>query len=113
MGERYRVNTKILEALPQSLLLLVLCELALVACHQNETATPLVARLQAAGSGDLSDASTNSIHQWLQQHEELALLTKKDCLRIMDSAEKPANWGDTTEGRVCTAALNTSFFHKY
>jgi hypothetical protein len=107
------VNTKILAAVPQSLLLLVLCELAMVGCRQKETATPLVARLEAAGSGDLTDATTDSIQQWLQQHEELALLTKKDCLRIMDSAAKPANWGDTTEGRVCTAALGTYFFHKY
>jgi hypothetical protein len=107
------VNRKILEAVPQRLLLLVLCELALAGCHQKETATPLVARLEAAGSGDLSAASTDSIQQWLQQHEELALSTKKDCQRIMDSAAKPANWGDTTEGRVCTAALNTYFFHKY
>jgi len=102
-----------LEAVPQSLLLLVLWELAMVGCRRKETETPLVVRLEAAGSGDLSDATTNSIHQWLQQHEELALLTKKDCLRIMDSATKPANWGDTTEGRVCAAALTTYFFHKY
>ena len=107
------MNRKTLEAVPQSLLLLVLCELPLAGCHQKESATPLVARLEAAGSGDLATATTNSIYQWLQQHEELALLTKKDCLRIMDSAAKPANWGDTTEGRVCTAALNTSFYHKY
>ena len=68
------------EAVPQSLLLLVLCELTLVGCRQKETATPLVARLEAAGSGDLSAATTNSIYQWLEQHEQLALLTKKDCL---------------------------------
>jgi len=28
----------------------------MVGCRQNETATPLVARLEAAGSGDLSAA---------------------------------------------------------
>jgi hypothetical protein len=107
------VNRKIFEVVRQSLLLLVLCELALVGCRQKEMATPLVARLESAGSGDLSAATTSSIHQWLQQHEQLALSTKKDCLRIMDSATKPANWGDTTEGRVCTAALSTSFYHNY
>lgn len=107
------MNAKILEAVPRSLLLLVLCELARVGFRQKETATPVVARLEAVGSGDLSDASTDSIHQWLQHHEELPLFAKKDSLRIMDSAATPANWGDTTAGRVCAATLTTYFFHKY
>ena len=87
------MHRKIFEAVPQVLLLLVLCELVLVGCHQKEAATPLVARLEAAGSGDLSAATTNSIQQWLQQHEQLALLTKKDCQRIYGFGRKTGELG--------------------
>ena len=69
----------------------------LVGCREEEARTPLVRRLEAAGAGDLSRASVNSIQQWLQQHEDLALQTKRDCERVQASGAGPANWGDTTE----------------
>ena len=83
----------------------------LVGCHKKEPPSAIVQKLETAGAGDLSAASVNSIQQWLQQHEELALQVKKDCDQIRKSGATQANWVDTTEGRVCTAAVNTSFYH--
>ena len=85
----------------------------LVGCTKKEPPSPIVQKLEAAGAGDLSAASVNSIQQWLQQHEQLALQVKKDCEQVRKSGNTPANWGDTTEGRVCTAAANTSFYHPF
>ena len=73
----------------------------------------MVDRLEGAGAGDLSTASIHSIQQWLQQHEDLALEVKKECERVRKSGNATANWGGTTEGRVCTAAANTSFYHPF
>jgi hypothetical protein len=85
----------------------------LVGCEKKEPPSAIVQKLEAAGAGDLSSASVNSIQHWLQQHEDLALQAKRDCEQIRKSGATRANWGDSTEGRVCTAAANTSFYHPY
>lgn len=85
----------------------------LAGCEKKEPQSALVQRVEAAGAGDLSSASVSSIQQWLQQHEELAVDVKKDCDQIKKSGTTNATWGDSTEGRVCTAAANTSFYHPY
>src|SRR5262249_27889801 len=97
----------------QGLCCVVICTGLLVGCQKKEPPSALVQRLEAAGAGDLSGASVNSIHQWLQQHEQLAVQAKKDCDQIRKSGNTSANWDDTAEGRVCTAAANTSFYHPY
>ena len=91
----------------------VICAGLLVGCHKKEPPSPIVQRVEAAGAGDVSAASVNSIQQWLQQHQNLALQTKKDCDQIRKSGNTQAAWADTTEGRVCTAAANTSFYQPY
>ena len=91
--------------------LIFLCLLA--GCTKKQPPSAIVQRVEAGGAGDLSGASVNSIQQWLQQHEDLALQVKKDCDQIRKSGTTPADWGDSTEGRVCTAAANTSFYHPY
>lgn len=89
------------------------CASILVGCEKKEPPSALVQKLEAAGAGNLSVASVNSIQQWLQQHEDLALQVKKDCEQIRNAGSTQADWGHTTEGRVCTAAANTSFYHPY
>ena len=91
----------------------VVCAGLLVGCQKKEPPSAIVQKLETAGAGDLCAASVNSIQQWLQQHEELALQVKKDCDEIVISGTTKANWADTTEGRICTAARYTSFFHPY
>jgi outer membrane murein-binding lipoprotein Lpp len=85
----------------------------LAGCSKKEPPSAIVQKLEAAGAGGMSGASVNSIQQWLQQHEEVALQLKKDCEQIRKSGTTSADWGDSTEGRVCTAAANTSFYHPY
>jgi hypothetical protein len=85
----------------------------LIGCRKKEPSSAIVQKLEAAGAGNLSVASVNSIQQWLQQRQELALQVKKDCDQVRKSGSTPANWGDTTEGRVCTAAANTSLYQPF
>src|SRR5258708_2020016 len=75
-------------------------------CRKVEPPSPIVKRVEDAGSGDLSKTSTKSINDWFNKHQELAKEIKKECLEVKDS--KPANWRDTTEGRVCSAAISST-----
>lgn len=78
-----------------------------VGCQQAEPPSAIVQRAQDAGAGDLSTASTDSIRQWLGQHRPVAIEIDKMCAPVRGNA--PANWGDTTEGRLCTAARQLAF----
>ena len=75
-------------------------------CKKAEPPSPIVKKVEDTGSGELSQATTKSIYDWFNKHQELAREIKKDCLQVKDS--KPANWGDTTEGRVCSAAISST-----
>ena len=71
-------------------------------CKKPEPPSPIVKKVEDTGSGDLSQATTNSINDWFNKHQDLAKEIKKVCLQVQDA--KPASWRDTTEGRVCSAA---------
>ena len=75
-------------------------------CKKVEPPSPIVKRLEDAGAGDLSNASKESIEQWFRQHREVAKEIRQDCSRV--KATKPADWGETTEGRVCQAVASAS-----
>src|SRR5260221_3035124 len=77
-----------------------------VGCKKAEPPSPIVKKVEDAGSGDLSQASTKSITEWFNKHQDLAREIKKECLQVKDA--KPANWRDTTEGRVCSAAISSA-----
>lgn len=77
-------------------------------CKKVEPPSPIVKKLQDAGAGDLSNASKESIEQWFRQHREIAKEIRQDCNRVKGT--KPADWGDTTEGRVCQAVASASVF---
>jgi hypothetical protein len=78
-----------------------------VGCQQAEPPSAIVQRAQDAGAGDLSTASTDSVRQWLGQHRPIAVEIDKMCAPVRGNT--PANWGDTTEGRLCTAARQLAF----
>lgn len=82
---------------------------AMCACKKTEPASAIVRRVEAAGAGDLSSASFDSIEQWFLKHQDVGWQTKKECMPIQDKA--PAGWADTTEGRVCRAAIAASVFN--
>jgi hypothetical protein len=77
-----------------------------VGCKKAEPPSPIVKKVEDSGSGDLSQASTKSIYDWFNNHQDLASEIKKECLEVKDS--KPANWRDTTEGRVCSTAISST-----
>ena len=94
---------------PNNLLVVsLLMGIILGGCKKVEPPSPIVKKVQDAGAGDVSNASKESIEQWFRQHRDLAKEIGQDCSRV--KATKPADWGDTTEGRVCNAAASVSVF---
>jgi hypothetical protein len=81
-----------------------------VGCKKTEPPSPIVKKLEDAGAGDLSNSSSDDIARWMSHHwsdrKEVILEVKETCLAMRDS--KPANWQETTEGRVCKAAYGAS-----
>ena len=83
----------------------------LTSCQKKEPASEIVKRVEAAGAGDVSSASRQSLEQWFKQHSDIAQETRKACEKVKP-AVADANWGDSTEGRVCAAAASAMFFHQ-
>jgi hypothetical protein len=77
-------------------------------CTALEPPSPIVRKLEAAGAGDLKIASADSIQQWLGPRRELAIEVENMCKAVRPKAA--AKWGDTTEGRVCSASAQLVFF---
>jgi hypothetical protein len=77
-------------------------------CKKVEPPSQIVKKIQDAGAGDVSNASKESIEQWFRLHRDLAKQVGQDCNRVKST--KPADWGDTTEGRVCQAAASVAVF---
>jgi hypothetical protein len=81
--------------------------IALAACT-HEPPSEIVKKVEEAGAGNLAAASTDSIVQWFRQNAAVANEVKALCAPIRASA--PANWSDSTEGRVCQAASIATVF---
>ena len=82
--------------------------IGMVGCLERpEARSAIVQKAQASGAGHLSGASNDSIRQWLGQHRSLAVEIERMCAGVRANA--PANWGDTTEGRLCAAAHQLAF----
>jgi hypothetical protein len=75
-------------------------------CKKAEPPSPIVKKVEDAGSGDLSQASTKAISDWFNKHQDLAKEIKKECSDVQNS--KLADWRDTREGRVCSAAVSST-----
>ena len=85
-----------------SIRLLVLV-VVFVGCKKAEPPSPIVKMMEDAGSGDVWKTSDEGITRWLDQHKAVLLEVKKKCIEVRAS-NPPANWSDTTEGRVCANA---------
>jgi len=83
--------------------------LLMCSCKKTEPPSAIVQKVEAAGAGDLSSASADSIEQWFLKHQDVAWETKKACMPIRATA--PAAWKETTEGRVCEAAISANVFN--
>jgi len=81
---------------------IVVLLIAMTGCSGCKRPSTIVAKAEAAGAGDLSSASTGAIQSWLERHRAVAHEVNRMCAAVRDNA--PADWADTTEGRLCAAA---------
>jgi len=81
-------------------ILILVCAVGFVGCKKAEPPSPIVKMMEDAGSGDVSKTSDEGITRWLDQHKPVLLEVKKKCIEVRAS-NPPANWSETTEGRVC------------
>ena len=97
--------------MPISRWMALLCVAGLVilsGCTASEPPSPIVQKLEAAGSGDLKSASADAIQQWLGPRRDLAIEVENMCKPARQNAA--AKWADTTEGRICAASSQLTFF---
>ena len=81
----------------------------LLAGCTREPPSEIVQKVEAAGAGNLSAASQQSLEHWFRQHADFAVEVRDQCRPIREKA--PATWSATTEGRVCNAASVASVFN--
>jgi hypothetical protein len=78
------------------------------ACGQSEPRSAIVQTVEQAGSGDLSKTSTVAMQQWLATRREVAIQVEGMCKPVREQAS--VAWVDTTEGRLCSASRQVTFF---
>ena len=80
----------------------------LFACSRPEPKSAIVERAEQAGSGGLAAVSKDSMREWLGKHKEMAYQVDQVCKPVRQKAT--AQWADSTEGRLCTAARELAFW---
>jgi hypothetical protein len=80
--------------------------LGTVACTQEQPQqrSTIVERVKQAGAGDVASASAFSLDDWMSKHRDLAVEVDKMCVPAREKGD--AQWGNTTEAKVCVAARN-------
>jgi flagellar basal body rod protein FlgF len=73
-----------------------------------EPKSPIVAKVEQAGSGNLAAVSKDGIREWLDKHKDVAYQVDEMCKPVRQKAT--AQWAESTEGRLCTAARELAFF---
>jgi len=73
-----------------------------------EPKSPIVAKVEQAGSGNLAAVSKDGIREWLGKHKDVAYQADEMCKPVRQKAT--AQWAESTEGRLCTAARELAFF---
>ena len=71
-------------------------------CSRQEASSPIVERVERAGSGSLTAVSKDGMREWLGKHKDMAYQADEMCKPIRVNAT--AQWADSTEGRLCAAA---------
>ena len=74
----------------------------LFACSRPEPRSPIVEKVEQAGSGNLAAVSKDGMREWLGKHKDVASQADEMCKPIRVNAT--AQWADSTEGRLCAAA---------
>jgi hypothetical protein len=87
---------------------LLLLQLAGCTAKQEEPASPIIQTAEKAGSGDLTNSSTQAMEQWLGKHRPVSDTIEGMCKPVRQTAN--AQWADSTEGRLCSASHDLAFF---
>jgi hypothetical protein len=87
---------------------LLLLQLAGCTAKQEEPASPIIQSAEKAGSGDLSNSSAQAMEQWLGKHRTVSDTIEGMCKPVRQTAN--AQWAESTEGRLCSAAHDLAFF---
>ena len=80
----------------------------LSACSRPEPRSAIVGKVEQAGSGNLAAVSKDGMREWLGKHKDLAYQVDEMCKPVRQKAT--AQWAESTEGRLCTAARELAFF---
>lgn len=96
------------EMLRKNFLLASTAFLLLVSCAP-EPHSLIVDYAEKAGAGNLMAASAQSMQEWLAKHKDVATQLDKMCEPVRLNAI--ADWSQSTEGRLCTAARSQAFFN--
>jgi hypothetical protein len=80
-----------------------------VGCSR-EPDSAIVQRVDSAGAGSVRKVSDAALLDWFQKHQEVGQEVRKSCSQVVAS-NPPANWADTSEGRVCRLAQAASAFY--
>jgi hypothetical protein len=75
-------------------------------CKRPEQRSEIVEAVKQAGAADVESASAFSVDDWMRKHRDVAVRIENMCQPLRERAD--AQWGDTTEGKVCTAARNSA-----
>ena len=85
--------------------LLLLSAIVLGSCNRTPgPATPITREVRDAGGGDPGLVSAQAMRQWFLEHRRFAGHIAGECREIR---EHSLGWVDTTEGKVCAAAIET------
>jgi hypothetical protein len=71
-------------------------------CSRPEPRSPIVEKVERAGSGSLTAVSKDGMREWLGKHKDVAYQADEMCKPIRLNAT--AQWAESTEGRLCAAA---------
>lgn len=82
--------------------------LVLLASCAPEPHSLIVDHAEKSGSGKLATISTQAMQDWLAKHKDVARELDNMCAPVRQSAA--ADWAQSTEGRLCTAARSQAFF---
>ena len=85
-----------------SILVLVFV-IVFVGCKKAEPPSPIVKMMEDSGSGEVSETSDEGITDGSTSTRPFSKKSRKKCIDVRAS-KPPANWSDTTEGRVCANA---------
>jgi hypothetical protein len=80
----------------------------LFACSRPETRSPIIEKVEKAGSGKLTAVPKDGMREWLGKHKDVAYQVDEMCKPVRLKAT--AQWAESTEGRLCTAAHELAFW---